>query len=347
VRGAALVLVALFEFAIAACAGTSTGSHPPSTAASSPSASLQAPPTPVDPPPSLPPIIDISEAGAAAIDATPLSDWIVVGGGSVWISGLCDGVGRLDPVSGGVLPCAVIPAGPCGAMEAAFGSIWTATCDVAGAARIDPATSAVTTITLTDPITDPETSVGATDDAIWVVAGAAEQFLVKIDPASNTVTGRHSIPSGARGLRAGFGSIWVTNTIDNTLVRVDPADGSFAATIRVGLQPQFLAVGEGGVWVLNKGEGTVSHVDPATNLVIATISVGPPMTGDIVVGEGSVWVRSGWTGGDTMLIRIDPHTDRVVARYGPGVGSGGVAVNDGVAWISAEDVSTIWRLPLP
>jgi virginiamycin B lyase len=343
---AASVVAILCAFAIAACNGATSATQGPSQAAASPTESIRVAPTPVDPPPSLPPIIDISKTGATIIDATELSDWIVVGEGSVWVSGLCDGVGRLDPASTAVLPCAVIPAGPCGAMEAAFGSIWTATCDVAGVARIDPATSAVTAIPLTDPITDSEISVGAGEGGVWVVAGATEQFLVKVDATSNRVAGKYPVPTGARGVRAGFGSIWVTNTIGNTLLRVDPADGSVAGIIAMGKQPQFLAAGEGGVWVLNKGEGTVAHVDPATNQVTAMIAVGPPMTGDVVVGDGSVWVRAGWTGGDTMLIRIDPRTDRVVGRYGPGVGSGGIAVADGVAWISSEDRSTIWRLPL-
>jgi virginiamycin B lyase len=310
------------------------------------SASLRVPPTPLNPAPTLPPIVDISRTAATKITATELSDWIVVGSGSVWVSGLCDGVGRLDPAHGAVLPCAAIPEGPCGAMEAAFGSIWTATCDVAGVARIDPATSAVITIPLTDSITDSESSVGAGEGGVWVVVGTAQQSLVKIDPTSNTVAGSYPISSGARGVRVGFGSVWVANAIENTLSRVDPRDGSVDAVIGVGDQSQFLAIGDDAVWVLNQGEGTVSRVDPATDTVTATIAVGQPLTGDIVVGEGSVWVRGAWDGGGTMLVRIDPHTDRVVARYGPDVGGGGVAVSDGVAWISSEDRSTIWRLPL-
>jgi virginiamycin B lyase len=271
---------------------------------------------------------------------------MVVGGGSVWVSGLCKGVGRLDPVNGATLPCAVIPAEPCGAMDVGFGSIWTATCETAGVARIDPATSAITMIPLSDSITDPESSIGAGENGVWVLAGVAAQTLVKIDPTTNTVVGRYPIPAGARGVRVGFGSVWVTNAIANTLSRVNPGDGSVAAVIAVGKQPKFLAVGEGGVWVLNGGEGTVSHIDPATDEVVATISIGPPVTGDVAVGEGTIWVRGGWAVGDTMLIGIDPHADRIVARYGPAVGGGGVAVDHGVAWISSEDQAKIWRLPI-
>jgi virginiamycin B lyase len=255
-------------------------------------------------------------------------------------------VGGLDAATGVTRPCAEIAAGPCGAMEFAFGSIWTATCDSPGIARIDPKTSAVSLIPVSEPISDSEISIGASGDAIWVPAGLVAQVLVKIDPTTNAVVASYPVAIGSRAVRAGFGSIWVTNPVADTLTRLDPANGSTIATILTGDHPKFLAVGERGVWVLNGGGATVAHVDPATNRVIATISVGPPVIGDIVVGEGSVWVRTGLAA-DTMLVRIDPTTDRIVQRFGPGVGGGGVAVGDGAVWISSEDRATIWRLPIP
>jgi virginiamycin B lyase len=345
-RAHAVVAIIALAVVESGC-GVATPSPTASAAASSGAAtSLRPPPSPEVPAASLPSVIDIASTEATAIQATDLSDWVIVHGGSVWVIGLCNGIGRLDPATGANLPCAVIPEEPCGAMDAGFGSVWSATCVVSGVARVDPATSAVTTIPLADTITSSETSVGAGEGAVWVIAGAVQQVLVKIDPITETVVGRYPVEAGARGVRVGFGSVWVTNTIENTLTRINPADGTVRARIALGHAPLFLTIGEGAIWVLNQGEGTVSHVDPATDVVLATIAIGPPFTGDIVVGDGSVWVRTGLAAGDTMLVRIDPKTDRVVARYGPAVGGGGVAVSDGVAWISSEDRATIWRLPI-
>jgi streptogramin lyase len=108
--------------------------------------------------------------------------------------------------------------------------------------------------------------------------------------------------------------------------------------------PRFLAVGEGAVWTLNQGNGSVSRIEPTTGRVSATIAaraVGEG--GDIAAGGGWVWVR----GSEVLLVRIDPRTNTVVQVYGPPSGSGAVTVGSDAVWLSAHDVSTVWRLPLP
>jgi len=63
----------------------------------------------------------------------------------------------------------------------------------------------------------------------------------------------------------------------------------------------------------------------------------------MAVGGGWVWVRRS----DALLTRIDARTNKVVQVYGPSSGSGCVVVGPGGVWISAHDVKTVWRLPLP
>jgi hypothetical protein len=39
-------------------------------------------------------------------------------------------------------------------------------------------------------------------------------------------------------------------------------------------------------------------------------------------------------------------TNEIDHRYGPPSGSGSVAADDTVAWITAHDTGSLWRLPL-
>ena len=67
--------------------------------------------------------------------------------------------------------------------------------------------------------------------------------------------------------------------------------------------------------------------------VVASFSVNSPVA--IVVGAGSVWVSAG-----EAVVRIDPRTDRVVARIPVPGWSGGIAVADGVVWVARNPVDT-------
>lgn len=63
----------------------------------------------------------------------------------------------------------------------------------------------------------------------------------------------------------------------------------------------------------------------------------------LAVADGAVWL-SGLT--DALLVRIDPATDQVVARYGPdAVGGGLVAVGQGYVWVTDPSANAVHRLP--
>jgi YVTN family beta-propeller protein len=289
----------------------------------------------------LPDEVDIEAAGALAIEATSSVDWIVLVDGRAWVAGLGDGIGMLD--SSGTLQRSVAVAGWCESMDVGFGAVWSASCSPAGIIRIDVETMSVDRAPIDVAITDSEASVGAGEEAVWLVAGGSAELLLGIDPQTLAVKHRYTIPAGAAGVRAGLGGVWVTRPGTNKLLHVDPSSGSVVATIPVGSGPRFLAVGEGSVWVMNQLDGSVSRVDPRTDAVTATIDTGPEIHGgDIAVGGGSVWVR----GGPELLARIDPATNLVTELYGPHPGSGSVAADDDAVWVTAHDVATIWRLPL-
>lgn len=65
--------------------------------------------------------------------------------------------------------------------------------------------------------------------------------------------------------------------------------------------------------------------------------------GGMTAGGGWIWAR----GTKRLLTRIDPRKNQVAEKYGPASGSGGAIVGYGAVWISAHDISTVWRLSLP
>ena len=49
---------------------------------------------------------------------------------------------------------------------------------------------------------------------------------------------------------------------------------------------------------------------------------------------------------DLDVVCIVVATNEIDHRYGPPSGSGSVAADDTVAWITAHDTGSLWRLPL-
>ncbi len=68
----------------------------------------------------------------------------------------------------------------------------------------------------------------------------------------------------------------------------------------------------------------------------------PGQAGDVVLGEGSVWVRTQYT----LLARIDPVANRVVERYTDQKGLGGVVADFGSVWLSDFAFNRVWRVPV-
>lgn len=290
----------------------------------------------------LPHPIDLLRTTATKIDARPSPDFIVLAGEYAFVSGIGNGIGRFGRTTGEFVDSVTIPGESCEALDSGFGAAWTATCRGPGLARIDAVTGLVTTAQLGGQIPDPEASIGVGEGGVWIIVGSGSpRTLLRVDPVTMSVIAEYEIPGRPTAVRAGLGSVWVSDPTLDRIHRFDPTTGSVISTILVGDQPQFIAVGEGAFWTMDQVAGTVSRVDPATNRVVATIQLGEPVRGgDIVVGAGSVWLR----GSRTLLFRIDPTRNEIVERYNPPSGSGSVAVDDDAIWITAHDITTIWRL---
>ena len=282
-------------------------------------------------------------AGLLAIDAKPFPDWMIAAGDFVWVANVDEGVAFYDRTTGvraGTAPTGSIRS----AMDHGFGSLWLGDHDDTTLRRLD-LRSGLTTAVIALPFealaVESSIAVGPTGVFALDAKGAV---IAHVDAATNSVTASIEAPPAASALRSAGDDLWVTSAATNTLSRVDPSSGAVAATVTLGAEPRFLAIGGGAVWVMNNGDGTVSRVDREHGSVVATVAVSPAAVngGDVAVGGGFVWARVS----DALVAQIDPSTNRIVARYGQGAGSGSVAADDDGVWISAHDVATIWRLPI-
>jgi streptogramin lyase len=313
-----------------------------STTGSGRSASSSTGATPATP---LPPAKKLEGiAGARTYAARPNPDWVLVDGGSAWVANVDKGVGRYDAHTGQPLGSAGPGLDICTGMASGFGSVWAVDCPSKRLFRFDLKTGEqVSSVELPFDGIQEEGSLAAGDDGVYVVAAGGTQ-IARVDPTTGKVASRFPAPQGAAGLRFGFGSLWVTSPSGDSVTRLDPRDGTVQAAIKSGSGAYFLDVGEGAVWVLNNARSEVLRIDPATNAVSETIDVSdvPVDGGDLAVGGGSVWARVS----DVLVARIDPSTNRVTDRIGNARGSGSVDADSEAVWISAHDVSAVYRVPL-
>ena len=327
----------------AGCAGSgSDDASRPTRSPSSPTPTAAEPSTP--PPSELPsatPVADVP--GARTYDARPNPDWVVVAGGTAWVANVGKGVGRYDAASG--RPEGSVGTGMdiCTAMVAGAGALWAVDCPSRRLVGFDLDTGErVSRVQLPFDGVEPEGALAVGDGAVFVVAaGGAE--IGRVDLATERVE-RLPAPSGAAGVRFGFGSLWVTSPGGSTLARVDPQDGAVQATIPISDGAFFLDVGAGAVWVMANASSEVFRIDPATDTVAATVDVSfsPVEGGDLTYGGGSVWARVS----DVLVARIDPATNQVVARLGEARGSGSADGDRRAVWISAHDVQAVYRVPV-
>ncbi|MDX6487684.1 MAG: virginiamycin lyase, partial [Gaiellaceae bacterium] len=89
--------------------------------------------------------------------------------------------------------------------------------------------------------------------SVWVTK---DRELLRIDPATNTVSRRFAIDPFACELRFAYGSLWIV-TQWGVVERFNPVTGRMIKRIRVGRTTYDVASGAGSMWVSNRNGGTV------------------------------------------------------------------------------------------
>ena len=307
----------------------------------------------------VPPVLSVASAGMEEFDIPRNPQQMATDGTTLWILHRGGPISRRDATTGADL--GTITGVPLGYTverpEVAFGSLWVTTAATDTLWRIDAATGNVAaSIKIPGDITTqldkggdhPETAnVTASDRSVWVLTRGSERRFVEIDPSTNTVVRQVPAPSRAWTIRYGFGSLWTVNLDDTgeTLVRVDPVDGRQLASIpSVGITD--LGFSFGSIWSaeLIGADEAITRYDPSTNQPTAEIvypSAGVFAT-DFSFAGGYVWANAPGAG----LTRIDPATNRIVARYIEATGGGGTATTDTAVWVVNTSMPKLYRLPL-
>jgi len=180
---------------------------------------------------------------------------------------------------------------------------------------------------------------------------------------------------------------------DNTLVRIDPATNTVSRVIDVSLYPGAVAAAGRRVWVYSRAAGTVSEIDPDEGrvrytTVVSSIPVSPSaLTGPVLaadpeeawivgvgdhgrslltrirvggvrrdfgldgrpeavaIGVGSVWVLERGADAD-QLLRVDPRTGNLTARMRFPARSrvDGLAVGLGSVWAVGSSTAKLYRV---
>jgi YVTN family beta-propeller protein len=226
------------------------------------------------------------------LNASP--DALAVGEDAVWVvNGRLGVLYRLDPafnsVSGSrtLAERAITYVG--GGVAVGGGDVWAAFAD-STLARVDPTTLEAATARVTGA---GPTSLVLAFGSVWVAISDASRGVQRFNPQAfregpfDELTGGRT-PSG---LAAGAGSLWVSNTEDDSVTRIDPAVAGFGSSLPIGVGdgPTGVAFGAGAVWVANTAAGTVSRIDPESNEVVETIEIGNAPAG-VAVANGVVAV---------------------------------------------------------
>ena len=307
-------------------------------------------------PSKLPQIQELSAVGATELDVDRNPTFLTAVDGSVWTTHQFGPLVRRDATTGQLEN--VVPSLTNGAFVyppvEGFGSLWITTYLDGVLWRVDPQSGdVIAKIAIPGgldlgPGTSPS---GPAIDAsgVWTIAAGSTRSLVHVDATSNSVDRTLALPYPLQSccVWSVAGELWVETT-DDRISRIDPVDGTVLAEIPTAASAGVLVADATDAWVPAVGSGgelELRRIDIATSAIVARVTVSDAsQDGDgrqIALGGGFVWATSP----DATLVKIDPATNTVVARYGsePGVG---VAVAGDAVWVTVNGSGRAYRLPL-
>jgi streptogramin lyase len=290
--------------------------------------------------------VDVDPHITAEIDVGRFPQEIAVGEGAVWVT-VNDFdpserwfVARVDPATSHVTDEIEVTEAHDVAVGA--GAVWVTGRDrELGPAvfRIDATSRAMSAIIPLDCGRCHADQIVADDGAVWLSASVdypRSGQVIQIDPSSNSVATRTTLPGDPRDLVIGEGGVWVyslthftkQSVAGGTIYRLDPVTGEVVASLLEGRippaggvnGPPVLAAGFGSFWTsvapgkpiaLGDDETSIVRIDPSTKQVVGDpISLGT-LFFPFSVEEGGVWFRGGAEDAEPVISRLDPTTGTI------------------------------------
>ena len=173
-----------------------------------------------------------------------------------------------------------------------------------------------------------------------------------VDPAGRRVLGQSPI-EGVGDLVVGAGAVWALLDQQSQLVRFDPRSGKQGKPIDLPFPPAGVAATDAGVWITETGGPGLARVDAATGKIAARLSVteragqGAPAgseisdgaIGAIAAGAGSLWLARG-----ASVLRVDPGSGRVLARFATPIAADLVAADDDAVWVASSADGRLFQI---
>jgi virginiamycin B lyase len=183
-------------------------------------------------------------------------------------------------------------------------------------------------------------------DAVWI-ANSAKQTLQRIDPSTNRKTDAPvTIQSPCAGLTVAFGSVWSADCTSGVLYRVDAKTGQKLAQI-----PVTAATDEG----LSAATSDAVFVPAQDSLHAKTfLAKIDPATNKVVaripLPYGAAAAASGfgavWVSNPTdgSVVRVDSAADRVTATIKTRAGSRFLAAGEGAVWVLNQSDGSVSKI---
>jgi outer membrane protein assembly factor BamB len=231
------------------------------------------------------------------------------------------------------------PAVSGGSLAPGFGSVWMTDPNTARVLRLGVDGRVTATIPIHGDLLMAETGAGA----VWALT---DERLIRIDPATNRVTARITLPPPTRsygGIGVGPGVVWVGN--GSELLRVNPRTNTLDK--RVSLEHAGQAArgisGDGREFYVLRGDGILVTLDARTGARLAAVRPAVEGLPGIAFG-GTVTIGNG-----SGVAAVDSRTGRLRWRTSLGVSRlNGASFGNGALWIQGTPVSgkrdQLWRL---
>jgi len=205
--------------------------------------------------------VDLKTGNVTATIATGIADsegGVVTGAGSVWL--ITDKKGtlvRIDPDTNKVVAEIRLPAG---SFALAFGekALWV-TCTTQNLlTRVNPETNLIVE---SIPVGKQPRFLAVGDGFVWTL-NQADGSVSKVDVKTNKVVAsvEVGVPGPGGDIAIGLGSVWVT-AFEFPISRIDPASNKVVQQF-AGDGGDAIRAGLGSVWLSNLAKGTVWRIDP-------------------------------------------------------------------------------------